>query len=149
MRETIKKILLEYRDFTPKESKILNFIINDIVNRTIIYNQGDDPSFDRTYGNFLRDKRLLIKFPDYTWGGHVTNYPHYMYSLDDDNTNNEAVVNGDWFYNMLEHQYSEKLGINFNRKDSKYLWDIVRKKLKNKFKNELSKEDYERTFWQH
>jgi hypothetical protein len=72
-----------------------------------------------------------------------------MHSLDDDNTNNEAVVNGDWFYNMLEHQYSEKLGINFNRKDSKYLWDIVRKKLKNKFKNELSKEDYERTFWVH
>jgi hypothetical protein len=46
MKRIIKKVLLEFKEFSEKEDKVLNFIINDIVARTRLYMSGEDGDFE-------------------------------------------------------------------------------------------------------
>jgi hypothetical protein len=71
------------------------------------------------------------------------NKPFYLSVLDHTDNYNKSVEE-DWFQNLLNHQYGDKIGIDFTTELTSYIWDKVRNKLKDKFKQELTKDQYER-----
>ncbi len=143
MKRIIKKVLLEFKEFSEKEDKVLNYIINDIVARTRLYMSGEDGDFENEFGFLIRLHEILVKFLPYTWMGHEMNKPFYLSVLDNTDNYNKSVEE-DWFQNLLNHQYGDKIGIDFTTELTSYVWNKVRHKLKDKFKQELTKDQYER-----